>query len=179
MPLCSNCQAYNDVTELTCVQCGQLLFSDDEPTTRDISGDLQSLFFKALPLILPTAYVPLMLPAPKQKPKTRDIKLHISGGALPLHLDPTTKSDIILGRRSPYGDSPTIDLTDYKAYLLGVSRQHAALRFNEDQICVIRDLGSANGTYVNGKRLPAHTPRDLDHGDEIWLAGLHLRIELY
>jgi hypothetical protein len=178
MPFCIVCQSYNDVTEIVCIQCGQPLLGGDDPTTRDISEDLKALFLSnVMPLFVPDAVVPLMLPAPR--PISTNVKLHVSGGSQPLAIDHNSKEDIVLGRRSPYGEAPTIDLTDYKAYLLGVSRLHAVLRFNEEKRCSILDLGSANGTWVNGQRLASHTPRTLNHGDEIWLAGLHLRIELY
>ena len=45
-----------------------------------------------------------------------------------------------------------------------VSRQHAAVR-DRDGILVLKDLGSANGTYLNGKRLTR--PAELKPGDLI------------
>jgi len=45
----------------------------------------------------------------------------------------------------------------------GVSRRHAVIRL-EDERPVLEDLGSANGTYVNGQRVGRH---ELSDGDEI------------
>jgi hypothetical protein len=48
-----------------------------------------------------------------------------------------------------------------------VSRQHARIRLEADQY-VLEDLGSKNGTFVNGQELPG--PYPLQDGDEIQIA---------
>lgn len=45
-----------------------------------------------------------------------------------------------------------------------VSRQHAHL-YHQDGKYVLEDLGSSNGTFVNGKRIPAHRPTALSERD--------------
>jgi pSer/pThr/pTyr-binding forkhead associated (FHA) protein len=56
-----------------------------------------------------------------------------------------------------------------------VSRVHAALRRNHAQLLLI-DLGSTNGTRLNGKPLPAHQPTPVENGDEIRLGKLVMTI---
>lgn len=47
-----------------------------------------------------------------------------------------------------------------------VSRHHAEMLFNPDSVTLsIRDLGSTNGTYVNGKRIKVAV--QLEHGDQV------------
>jgi pSer/pThr/pTyr-binding forkhead associated (FHA) protein len=46
---------------------------------------------------------------------------------------------------------------------LGVSRYHAEI-VKKDGFCVVRDLRSNNGTFVNGRRIDSH---NLNDGDEI------------
>ena len=47
-----------------------------------------------------------------------------------------------------------------------VSRHHAEMLFNSDPATLsIRDLGSTNGTYVNGKRIKISV--QLEHGDQV------------
>jgi DNA-binding winged helix-turn-helix (wHTH) protein len=48
-----------------------------------------------------------------------------------------------------------------------VSRQHARIRLEDDRY-VLEDLGSKNGTFVNGQELPG--PYPLQDGDEIQIA---------
>ncbi len=47
-----------------------------------------------------------------------------------------------------------------------VSRFHAQLVQAEDKI-LLEDLGSGNGSFLNGKQLPASTPSPLKNGDRI------------
>ena len=50
-----------------------------------------------------------------------------------------------------------------------ISRQHAAISVMQDGVYV-EDLGSTNGTFVNGNKLSASMPRMLNSGDVIKLA---------
>jgi pSer/pThr/pTyr-binding forkhead associated (FHA) protein len=49
---------------------------------------------------------------------------------------------------------------------LKVSRSHAELRLLAG-VLEVADLGSTNGTFVNGDRLKPHEPRPLHPGDEV------------
>jgi pSer/pThr/pTyr-binding forkhead associated (FHA) protein len=46
---------------------------------------------------------------------------------------------------------------------VGVSRRHAVIKWSGDR-ATVKDLGSANGTFVNGQRVTSH---DLKDGDDI------------
>ncbi|MCI0642910.1 MAG: FHA domain-containing protein [Gemmataceae bacterium] len=56
-----------------------------------------------------------------------------------------------------------------------VSRQHCMLRVHGDRVS-IRDLGSTNGTLVNGHLLTEET--DLQNGDRLQLGALVLQLVL-
>jgi pSer/pThr/pTyr-binding forkhead associated (FHA) protein len=56
-----------------------------------------------------------------------------------------------------------------------VSRRHAEIRVDAEEIA-IRDLGSTNGTRVNGKQISSW--RVVEEGDEIRLGDLPLTLEL-
>jgi pSer/pThr/pTyr-binding forkhead associated (FHA) protein len=58
-----------------------------------------------------------------------------------------------------------------------VSTRHAEIRLKDNDYAII-DLGSLNGTEVNGKKLVAHRPRPLLNGDEISIAGFRLFFSL-
>ena len=53
----------------------------------------------------------------------------------------------------------------------GVSRQHARLQ-RVPQGWTLTDLGSTNGTLINGRPIPAHQAYVLRPGDQVTLASL-------
>jgi hypothetical protein len=57
----------------------------------------------------------------------------------------------------------------------GVSRRHAEVRRGADNTWVVADLGSTNGTKVNGLRISA--ARQLEDGDEITVGSTSVRFE--
>src|SRR3954464_14768980 len=54
-----------------------------------------------------------------------------------------------------------------------VSRKHCEL-FEKKGLLLIKDLGSANGTYVNGKRVQGQLV--LEPGDELTIGGIKLKV---
>lgn len=101
------------------------------------------------------------------------LKLEIEGYPTPLVITP--KNEITLGRRDPAtGTMPDIDLTAYSGYRLGVSRTHAIIRMKGDQLELL-DLGSSNGTQINGSRLTPHHPQIIRDGDLITLGKMVIR----
>jgi phage tail-like protein len=57
-----------------------------------------------------------------------------------------------------------------------ISRRHARLDCTLTG-CQITDLGSSNGTYVDGEKLPPHTPLPLSHSAEIRIGALEMLFE--
>src|SRR4051794_10987504 len=55
-----------------------------------------------------------------------------------------------------------------------VSRRHCEL-YEDGQRLMLRDLGSSNGTYVNGKRVLGQQP--LKAGDVLTIGGVTLRVD--
>ncbi len=90
---------------------------------------------------------------------------------------PLTKQ-IVFGRSDI--DHPTmmpdVDLISCNAIRNGISRQHAALDLKEGGIPVIFDLGSSNGTSVNGQELSPHQPHPVKDGDKIRLGKLQVTL---
>ena len=104
------------------------------------------------------------------------LRVEVQGGGTPLLL-PLVK-EMVIGRRDPSTqDSPQLDLTPYGAYQMGISRRHAIIRL-QDQHVSLTDLGSRNGTYLNGKKLKAHQPTAISDGDEVRLGKIVLKIYL-
>jgi pSer/pThr/pTyr-binding forkhead associated (FHA) protein len=70
---------------------------------------------------------------------------------------------------------PDLDLTSYGGLEKGVSRRHAKITRRGREI-FIEDLGSVNGTLLNGKRLTPYLQHPLASGDEIQTGRLVLRV---
>ena len=62
-----------------------------------------------------------------------------------------------------------------QAYEKGVSRLHASIRTNATPVTLV-DLGSVNGTRINGQKIPPSQPAPLSHGDIITLGKLKLQM---
>ena len=58
----------------------------------------------------------------------------------------------------------------------GISAQHCAVKF-EPASCtfLLRDLGSSNGTFVNGYQVKPNAPKQLRNGDEFYLHTMDCR----
>jgi len=67
------------------------------------------------------------------------------------------------------------DLTPFGAYHFGVSRHHAVLTFMDGYL-YIEDLGSTNGTRINGFQLSANQKYRLRDDDEVEFARLRTSI---
>ncbi|MCA9892950.1 MAG: FHA domain-containing protein [Anaerolineae bacterium] len=85
--------------------------------------------------------------------------------------------EMVIGRSDSGSNyKPEIDLTPYGAYRLGLSRSHAILRYH-DQALELIDLGSRNGTHLNGRKLAAQSPQRLHDGDIVRLGNLAFRVK--
>jgi pSer/pThr/pTyr-binding forkhead associated (FHA) protein len=75
--------------------------------------------------------------------------------------------------------TPDVDLNHYEAYDMGISRLHATIRINskKNKVFVI-DLGSANGSSVNGYEIPANSEVPLNHGDVLSLGKFKMKVIL-
>lgn len=75
---------------------------------------------------------------------------------------------------------PDVDLANANGAQLGVSRLHLAIIYdNEAQALQVYDLGSSNGSYVNGQKLNPREKRILRNGDELRLGRLVMRVRYY
>jgi len=94
-----------------------------------------------------------------------------SGTCIPL----AVQQPVILGRGESKERQNILDLSEFNALEHGVSRLHCRLQRHENHL-VIMDLGSANGTYVNGEPLHSHHVHILHHGDKLILGTLHMLV---
>ncbi|NLE45923.1 MAG: FHA domain-containing protein [Chloroflexi bacterium] len=87
-------------------------------------------------------------------------------------------SELLIGRADlACGVDPDLDLEPDGGLKGGVSRRHCRV-YRQQGVYLVEDVGSANGTYLNGERLSAYLPRILKHHDELQLGGMLLRVTI-
>ncbi len=174
-PKCAACGAVSRVGSLICENCGASLVGEHSIVgtkrfVRNAEGELvdedgvklSTEEMKALGSAGSMAFEDNMI-----------LRLEVEGASTPILVFP--KGEIALGRRDPTtGTMPDVDLTAFAAYRLGVSRKHAIIRHNQHKL-EIYDLGSSNGTSVNGVKLASHQPHPLRDGDTIALGKMLMR----
>jgi hypothetical protein len=165
MIICPNCQHKEMTGAIYCSKCGAQLILDAHFFTQKIrpAEDLMEVERNTDQLTGPSAM-----------PLQSWISLHIidSGQILPL----ADRTEFTLGR-SAEGQPivPDVDLSPYNAYANGVSRLHAAIKLIQNMVVVV-DLGSSNGTYLNGVRLSPYIETPVSHGDLIYVGKLKIQI---
>lgn len=104
------------------------------------------------------------------------IELHdLGSGSTPLGLE--IVGDTVLGRGKTGAAIPDLDLDEYRAFDLGVSRRHALLRPTKNRLYLI-DLGSTNGTLLNATPLGQGVARAISDNDTVTLGNLSFTIRV-
>jgi pSer/pThr/pTyr-binding forkhead associated (FHA) protein len=162
---CSNCQNEEFPGSLFCSKCGaQIVQAKGAGSTTAIYTSIPDATMQIKPPSFPIPSDNIEAPVALLVLDTQEtIFLHSS-------------EEFSLGRATAGQPIvPDIDLTPYNAYETGVSRLHASLNIKNNPITV-QDLGSVNGTRVNGKKLSPHSKTSLEHGDILTLGKLKVQI---
>lgn len=176
MQKCPVCGHENRPGVIFCEKCGANLRSGAKPQEtkglsqseqKDIEGQLDQ------PVSTPATTT---VRGTDVFPKGGALRLEIEGSPEPIHLTFRNR-EVVLGRRDPAtGALPDVDMTPFAGYRMGVSRRHSQIRFSEEGHLDVFDLGSSNGTFLNGERLEAHYPYRLHDGDRVGLGQIVIRI---
>jgi pSer/pThr/pTyr-binding forkhead associated (FHA) protein len=120
------------------------------------------------PAALPTEQLVENLAQLNEEERNVVARLGPSDGMLIVHRGPGKGSRFLLANSSMIGRSPEseIFLDD-----VTVSRKHAIVAFTENRAFALKDLGSLNGTYVNGQPM---VDVSLSSGDEIQIGKFHM-----
>ena len=91
---------------------------------------------------------------------------------------PIFKPESLIGRfDSVTGLSPDIDLTS-EDQSRNISRRHARLVLKNGQFHIAEDIGTMNGTFLNGQKLANGVLTPIDDGDELTLCRLTLSFRI-
>jgi hypothetical protein len=87
------------------------------------------------------------------------------------HSLPLDGAELRIGRSDPASNGADASLLSGAARDPALSRRHAVLRRGDDGTYAIEDLGSTNGTEVNGRPIAAGEPVALGDGDRVHLGA--------
>lgn len=161
---CPHCGKGNRATDVFCYACGQLLTMERGLfDTRHFMDETDG--FHSDEYFGPDTLLVLVI---RETQETFSIRPQ------------ERQHEVIIGRGAGGTMKPDIDLTPQRAAALGVSRLHLSLSYNEKRCTLsVSDMGSANGTFINGNRLHPEEVRVLRHGDELRLGKLVLVAHFY
>jgi len=84
------------------------------------------------------------------------------------------RNAIVIGRRGST-TRVDVDLADFDAKVLGISRNHAVIEVQENRV-LVRDLNSVNGSFLNGDPLDPMRGYEIEHCDTLKLGRMHLQV---
>lgn len=127
----------------------------------------------ASPSPVASAPAPEPAPAPVVPARPRSFVLLHTQGSIPL---PDGKLDCLVGRPDPAtGAIPEINLGPLDL-ARSLSRRHARLLVEEGGVVLREEPGVANGTWVNGERVPTGQGVKLKPGDKLRFGAIELEL---
>ncbi len=169
---CNHCNAQQMNGTIFCSECGASLIA--EVPRRETTNAL-SRTVDGIPSVVEDG-PPMVVPAPVPVAKVSGICLVVINSGRRINLE--SGEELLVGRKdNQRGIYPDIDLGLDGGYDAGVSRRHAIIVPNRKGY-MLEDLGSSNGTFINGTRLAPQSPTLIAHGDELKFGTLILRFEI-
>jgi pSer/pThr/pTyr-binding forkhead associated (FHA) protein len=171
MIICPNCHNQEIEGALFCSECGAQLAAQEFSDTHSFQNtELESEILKLQQDILP-------MPATGPIITEASLSLFVMDHKKVLPL--TGRSEYTLGRVAEGQPIlPDVDLSGFEAYAHGVSRLHAAIKIYNQKVVVV-DLGSSNGTRVNGQKIIPNIDYPINNGDILALGKLRIQVLLH
>ncbi|MEM7032354.1 MAG: FHA domain-containing protein [Chloroflexota bacterium] len=165
---CPFCHTPHVDNTLFCSECGTYLLEDDQRGTDPLgTGEIGWVGDSADGVDGQGRYQ-----------GTGPLAIRLNIGDQRRELEVPLNKAIHMGRLDPASDVfPEVDLTNDQGLEKGVSRRHARILKREGSV-VVEDLGSINGTFINGKRLAPYLPEMLTDGDSLQLGRLLIEVHL-
>lgn len=144
---------------VVCARCGRTA----KPGARFCAGCGSAL------VVQPAAPTPRPAPRPAPTPKMPELRVTSPRGAWQQLVE---RTPLRIGRRDPRRSHyPELDLAEHDRGI--ASRNHAIISLAAGTY-QITDLGSTNGTFLNGTALPHHEPKNLRSGDRIKIGEVEI-----
>ena len=165
MILCPNCQHHELTGALYCSKCGRQIVDVTDDST-------QTAKYSREDILLTDGVSTAAVPSPNIE-NLEGLSLFLLRTEHIIRL--TGQKEYSIGRAVENQPVvPDVDLTPYGAYDSGVSRLHATIKV--DDLVTLRDLGSINGTRLNGRKIQPHSTHTLVHGDMLTLGKMKIQI---
>ena len=159
---CSSCQAEYPESTLFCEECGAYL-----------SGDRQE---ETDPMFAGVRWVEREPGEAAEEDITSPLGLRLTMLDSGREVEVSLTKGVNIGRLDAASASfPDVDLTSEGGLERGISRRHAKITRRGREV-FIEDLGSLNGTFLNGKKLIPYFPHVLKSGDKLQLGRLTLLV---
>lgn len=176
--ICPVCGHANRPGALVCENCGSLL--DLRAESRRATRDLRDAQEKATEIddgAIQEEFAERVRGNTYHEGLVVQLKVDDFGNQ-PVMVSPSMlKGEVVLGRRDPITEQvPEVDLDQFAGYRMGVSRRHAIMHFRNGSL-TITDMGSSNGTFVNGQRLEARKPELIRDGDLLRLGQIIMTVK--
>lgn len=173
---CPACKMRNEIGAYKCIYCNTPLRSKANQKTvllrniREVTGMLPDSYedFLAAPLPATEPYMDFEIPS------KGIVLINLENGQM---ITTQEKRAFILGRASAEikTDESLVDLNQFGALELGISRVHAMIRRSKDGYQLI-DLESSNGTWLENQRLVPKQPYPLESGNRIRFGRLNILV---
>ena len=162
--VCPVCKNKNEIEAVVCIHCGATL--DDpymDPGAKTKTTDMPTLTPESMGgWSIDDTRIP-----------EQGIAVYVEGLFEPAHID--SREEFVIGRKVGTTSEGLLDFSHLGGYHLGLSRRHALLRRAEHGYEIL-DLGSVNGTWLNGERLVPHKPYAFTSGSHLRLGSMRLYV---
>lgn len=166
---CPFCQSIHVDNTVFCDECADYLLEDNKRDT-DIF-DIEKITARA-------DCLGKAEPASSLQADTEPMTLRLKIGEHQREVQVVLHKIVHLGRLDPASNTfPEVDVTPDDLHAYSVSRRHAGI-FRQGKDVVVADLGSVNGTFVNGKRLDPYLPETLKDSDLLQLGKLLIEVSI-
>jgi predicted nucleic acid-binding Zn ribbon protein len=167
--VCPNCGKDLQPEVQVCLNCGIILDDSLKPRQQDDTFNFANAVSEA-EQNSPWAMGEITLG------NQRALSFEVDG----MHLTLPDGEKLVIGR---YGNvaselQPDVDLSIFGAHEKGVSRRHICIK-RQGTLVYVADIGSANGTWLNGHRLIENGERVLRDGDELILSHLKIKVKYH